>query len=848
MGSESLRTRENFNQNWHFNVSQNIEQEPSDAEEESFDDSGWRTLNLPHDWGIEGPFSLQLDGTTGKLPWSQIGWYRKTFELLKEDRGKRIFLDIDGAMANAQIYLNGEKVGERPNGYSSFRVELTDAVSFGQPNVLAVRLDTLHWGSRWYPGAGLYRNVWLIKTSPIHVGQWGVSVSTPELTDERGTARIETTVENQSLKAVQATVETHLYFYGTEAQLGKKIKESPPIVIQIPAGESRMSTQEIVVKQPVLWDITDPQRYLARTLVRVEGKVVDTYDQPFGFRTLEFTPYNGFFLNGKRLAIQGVCMHHDLGPLGGAFNTRAFERQMEIMKEMGVNAIRTSHNQPAPEVLEVCDRIGMLVQVESFDCWKKGKKENDYSILFEQWHEQDLIDIVRLSRNHPSVFMWNIGNEVREKKEPSGIELAEKLTAIIKRYDTSRPVTLGSNSTVPATNGLQKKLDVFGFNYGLQGYSKFHHHSDNTNQPYHGSETSSCVSSRGEYFFPVWDDFKNKKSGGSPFGVGRLKKEPLTAPKYITGANFQMSSYDVGAPPWGCTPDYQFMTLDQNPAALGEFVWTGFDYLGEPTPYNRDLSNLLNFSDNPQQLAKMEKQLAELGKIKPPSRSSYFGIVDLCGFKKDRFYIYQARWRPNLPMAHILPHWNWPERIGKITPVHVYTSGDEAELFLNETSLGRKKMGEFEYRLKWNDVVYEPGELHVVVYKEGKLWAEDRVQTTEKPTQIGFEVDRVKIRSDGVDLAFITVRIEDAMGQLAPRTLSLLDFEISGPGKILAIGNGDPTNHESFQAKQHKTFNGLCLVIIQSVKGLPGKITLSAAGSGFKKSQCVIQSTRQRNE
>jgi len=581
-----------------------------------------------------------------------------------------------------------------------------------------------------------------------------------------------------------------------------------------------------------LWDIRDPQRYVARIEVYVNDRLVDCYDQPFGFRTMEFTPRDGFRLNGRRVEIQGVCMHHDLGPLGAAFNLRAAERQLEILQEMGVNAIRTSHNQPAPEILELCDRMGLLVQVETFDCWRNGKTEHDYGDLFDEWHERDLASIIMMARNHPSVFMWCLGNEVTEQQRTEGILILKRLREITRNYDTSRPVTVGVSAVDPAFSGFQKEVDVFGYNYRLMGYEPYFRHAENAGIPLHGSETSSCISSRGEYFFPVPEALKNLQSAGVPRLLINEWAKDQKGTEFGTGKNFQMSSYDIAAPFWASTPDYQFMMLDKYPGVLGEFVWTGFDYLGEPTPYNKDLTNILNEPD-PVKREAVRKQIEELGGTQFPTRSSFFGIVDLCGFKKDRFYLYQSRWRPDLPMAHILPHWNWPERVGKITPVHVYTSGDEAELFLNGKSLGRRQKGEYEYRLIWNDVNYEPGELKVVAYKNGLPWAEDIMETAGEPAVIRLEADRNVITADGDDLSFVTVSIHDEEGRLVPTADHLIRFKINGPGEIAAVGNGNANSHESFQADQRKAYNGLCLVIIKSGRDMPGEIVLSASAEGL---------------
>jgi beta-galactosidase len=830
---DSPRTRSSFNEGWsfaRFGVMPDGERkpEPVGISSNRFDDSGWRRLDLPHDWGVEGPFDMELPGGTGKLPWKGLGWYRKIFTLPESDRGCRVFLDIDGAMANAEIYLNGEKVGGRPYGYISFRTELTEQVRFGESNTLAVRLDAEKWGSRWYPGAGIYRNTWLIKTAPVNVTHHGVHVRTPDITPDKAIAQIDITLENSTAEAVEAQVNSFIYEMGRNSQPGKQVAATEALSVELAAGGQETVSLPAAVSAPRLWDINDPQRYLARVEVRINGRVVDRFDQPFGFRSLEFTPRNGFKLNGRRVEIKGVCLHHDLGPLGAAFNIRAAERQLEIMQEMGVNAIRTSHNQPAPEILDLCDRMGILVQVETFDGWRICKREHDYGDLFDEWHERDLTSIILTGRNHPSVFMWCLGNEVHEQQTTEGIEILQQLRAITHRYDTSRPVTVGVSALEPASSGFQKQVDVFGYNYRLIGYEPFFMDADKRDLPLHASETASCVSSRGEYFFPVPETLKDMQSAGVPRLLIHRFAEDQEGTEYGTGKNFQMSSYDIAAPFWASTPDYQFMMLDKYPAILGEFVWTGFDYLGEPTPFSKDLTNILNEPD-PVKREVVRKQIEELGGTQFPTRSSFFGIVDLCGFKKDRFYLYQSRWRPDLPMAHILPHWNWPDRMGEITPVHVYTSGDEAELFLNGKSLGVRVKGEYEYRMIWNNVHYEPGELRVVVRKNGALWAEDRMETTGEAAVIGLEADRHVIDADGYDLSFVTVSINDALGRLVPTANHQIRFSIDGPGEIIAVGNGNANSHESFQAHQRKAYNGLCLVVIRSEKGTPGEIVLSAS-------------------
>ena len=569
------------------------------------------------------------------------------------------------------------------------------------------------------------------------------------------------------------------------------------------------------VANPKLWGLQQPNLYAAVTTVEQNGKILDVHETVFGIRTIRFDVDKGFSLNGERVRLNGVCDHHDLGPLGSALNTRALERQIEILKEMGVNAIRTSHNPPAPELLELCDRMGLVVMDEAFDAWHRAKKKNDYHLLFDDWHEKDLRAQIRRDRNHPSVILWSTGNEIGEQRNAEGHQISAALTRIVHEEDPTRPATAAANYTEAGYNGFQKTVDVFGYNYKPTEYGKFR--QSNPTIPLFASETASAVSSRGEYFFPVSDD----KSQGR--------------------ANFQVSSYDLYAPPWAWPPDVEFKGLDEFPFTAGEFVWTGFDYLGEPTPYGGDSTTLLNFAD-PADQARMAQELKELGKIKVPSRSSYFGIVDLCGFKKDRFYIYQARWRPELPMAHILPHWNWPERVGQVTPVHVYTSGDEAELFLNGRSLGRKKKGQYEDRLRWDDVKFELGELKVVAYKNGKHWAEDVMKTTGPAARLLLKADHPSVKADGQDLSFVTVTVADNNGLLVPRSHNRIRFALTGPGEIVAVDNGDPTNLESFQAKERNAFNGLCLVIVRTKAAQRGGIRLKAQADGLATAEIVIAS------
>lgn len=630
-----------------------------------FDDSEWRHLNLPHDWAIEGPFNIDYNGSTGKLPYWGIRWYRKTLELSQDDAGKQIYLDIDGAMSYASVWCNGQYVGGWPYGYASFRLDLTPYIKAGQKNVLAIRLDNPDDTSRWYPGSGIYRNVWLVKTSPVHVEQWGTFVRNQQVDSEIAVMEMGVNIENHAGKDVQVKLQTSVYLQGKDGRpVGEEVTQSMTKDIAIKKDSWSSARFQFKVDKPKLWDIDTPNCYVAVSRVFMDGKEMDSYEIPFGIRTIEFTHDQGFMLNGQKVAIKGVCMHHDLGALGAAFNEVAAERQLRIMKEMGANAIRTSHNPPAPELVALCDRMGLMMQLELADTWQKGKRKNDYNLLFDDWSEADMRSLVRHYRNHPSVIMWSIGNEMPDQTTDQGVIIARNLTAYCHDEDPTRPTSLGCNKRDAVFRDIVNQVDIFGLNYFHKTYPVFK--EQNPTRRYHASETSSATSSRGEYFFPVTTDVNDSRSG------------------------FQLSSYDMTTIGWGCAPEVQFKMNEEYPFMSGEFVWTGFDYLGEPTPYNKDLTNLLNFSD-PNELEKARKELEELGKIKTPSRSSYFGIVDLCGFPKDRYYNYKSYWRPDVPTVHILPHWNWEERIGEITPVHIYTSGDAVELFLNGKSLGRRE-------------------------------------------------------------------------------------------------------------------------------------------------------------
>jgi beta-galactosidase len=768
-----------------------------------FEDSSWKQIDLPHDWAIEGPFTRSGGGGMGRLPSAGVGWYRKKLVIPATAAGKSIFLDLDGAMSYAAVWLNGQLVGGWPFGYASWRLDLTPYVKPGGENLLAIRLDNPPNSSRWYPGAGIYRNVWLVTASPVHVAHWGTQLTTPEISPAVATVELKVTVQNQSKQTAAVSVATEILALDANGRhAGSAVARMPAVSAQIEAGRSVVATASGVVPRPKLWGPPpeqQPNRYVAVTTISQDGRAVDRYETPFGIRSLKYDANLGVLINGEHIDLKGVCLHHDLGALGTAVNRRALQRQLEMLMEMGCNAIRTSHNPPAPELLELTDQMGFLVLDETYDVWARQKTPLDFHLVFPDWYEQDLRAHLRRDRNHPSVFMWSIGNEVGEQfTGADGAAWAKKLGDIVQDEDSTRPTTTAMNVARP-TQPMPATVDAIGLNYqgaGIRGtpgqFPAFHERFPD--KVVFASESASAFSSRGEYTFPVTTN--NAAAVGANSGEDR--------------ARHQVSAYELYHASFGASADKTFASQEGNPYAAGEFVWTGWDYLGEPTPFDS-------------------------------SRSSYSGIIDLAGFKKDRFYLYQAHWHTNFPMAHILPHWTWPDRVGQVTPVHVFTSGDEAELFLNSKSLGRKKKAPFEYRLRWDNVVYQPGTLKVVAYKNGKKWAVDEVKTAGAAAALKLEPDHAKISSDGRDLSFVTVTITDKSGIMAPRADARIHFELEGPGEIVATDNGDPTSFESFQSHDRNAFNGLCLVIVRGQPGHPGKLTLTAQADGLKTGTVTIR-------
>ncbi|HUP04230.1 MAG TPA: beta-galactosidase GalB [Bryobacteraceae bacterium] len=796
LGATAAGRRSSFDDDWKF-----LKGEAPGAEQPSFNDSSWRSLTLPHDWAIEGPFDVSYGPSTGGLPISGTGWYRKHFTVPASERGRYFSIEFDGAMSNSTVWINGHELGERPYGYSSFAYDLTANLNFGGDNVIAVRLMPEERSSRWYPGAGLYRNVWMVVTGAVHVAHWGTYVTTPDVSPESAGVSVKSEVQNRGGAPASVIVETAIL-----DPSGKQVGRQSSNVTIAPDAISTVAAS-IKVSSPKRWDLKTPYLYQAVTTVLSGKQELDRYVTPFGIRSIEFNHDKGLLLNGRAIKINGVCDHSDLGALGAAINTRAIERQLQILKDMGINALRTSHNPPAPEVLEACDRMGIMVMDEAFDMWNIPKVPNGYAKYFAKWGEQDMRDFLRRDRNHPSVILWSIGNEVPEQNHADGWQTAKMLTGIAHEVDPTRPTTSAFNSWQDAIkNGLADQVDIPGFNYAPTHYEQIQ--KDHPKWVIFGSETESCVSSRGVYDLPV-------------------------AANAVL-STLQVSSFDTVAPSWAYCPDVEFTYQDRLPNVLGEFVWTGFDYLGEPTPYGR-----------PSQW---------------PSRSSYFGIVDLAGFPKDRYYLYQSKWTEK-PVLHLLPHWNWAGKEGQVIPVMAYTNADEVELFVNGKSAGRKKLGidtvtipvnpvvsptrQFtsKYRLEW-DVPYQPGSIRAVGFKNGKQVAVDEIKTAGQPARIRLIPDRSKIAADGKDLSFITVRIEDKDGNLCPLADNLVQFHVEGAGVREAVDNGNAATTEPFQADQRKAFNGLALLIVRSKDGQPGRIQVTATSEGLAKATADLSATK----
>lgn len=762
----------------------------------------WENVRVPHDWAIYGPFDRANDlqvvaveqngetektektGRTGGLPFIGKGVYKTTFEV-PDTAGRNVTILFDGAMSHAKVTLNGKQVAYWPYGYNSFTVDTKGAVKPGC-NELVVELENKELASRWYPGAGLYRNVHVINTDRVHIPVWGTYVTTPKVTEEYASVHLQMEIEG-ARKGEWVSVNTDII-----APDGKVVANDKSMYY----AHGQKFAQNFLIQKPQLWQLDDPELYVAHTTLSVDGKEVDSYDTRFGIRSIEYIPEKGFFLNGKSTKFQGVCNHHDLGPLGAAINRSALRHQLELLKDMGVNAIRTSHNMPAPELVELCDEMGVMLMIEPFDDWSfYPKSPNGYGAEFNEWAERDITNMVEHFRNSPSVVMWSIGNEVPSQWGPDGVQELTMLQDLVHALDPTRPVTCGMDQIgAVLDNGFAAALDIPGFNYKPQFYDKAYEKLPQ--KMILGSETASTVSSRGKYYFPI------------EFGEHYGAKHP----------DNQSNSYDNEACSWSNTPDLDFEMDDDREWVMGQFVWTGFDYLGEPSPYDTDAW---------------------------PSHSSYFGIIDLASLPKDRYYLYRSKWNDKDETLHVLPHWTWPGREGKVTPVYVYTSYPSAELFVNGKSQGKREKNDSNvidrYRLRWNDVVYEPGEITVVAYDgQGRPVAEKTIATAGKANSLRIKANRDVASADGDDLIYFTVEALDAKGNPVPDADNMVKFEVTGAGTFEATANGDPTCLLPFQNPEMKLFSGAATAIARTAK-TPGDLTIKASGKGLKPATYTVK-------
>lgn len=764
----------------------------------------WEQVRVPHDWAIYGPFDKANDlqivaveqngekeksvktGRTGGLPFIGKGTYRTSFEL-PDTTGRNITLVFDGAMSNAHVFVNGMEVAYWPYGYNSFYADVTDAVKPGT-NQMVVELENFERASRWYPGAGLYRNVHVVNTDKVHIPTWGTFVTTPKVSDEYASVRLSIDIDGTANRQEVAVSTVILNRQGKEVARSNGTH----------CARGQEYTQSFIIDRPDLWSPENPALYTARTTLSVNGKEVDSYDTRFGIRSIEYIPEKGFFLNGKVTKFKGVCNHHDLGPLGAAINRSALRHQIELLKEMGANAIRTSHNMPAPELVELCDEMGMMMMIEPFDDWGfDPKSPNGYGAVFNEWADKDISNMVRHYRNNPSVVMWSIGNEVPSQWGEPGIAELMRLRDAVRTHDNTRPITCGMDRVHKGAvieNGFAASLDIPGFNYKPQFYEQFYEKLPQ--RIILGSETASTVSSRGQYFFPV--EFEDHKVELHP--------------------NNQSNSYDNESCSWSNVPDLDFARDDDHPWVIGQFVWTGFDYLGEPSPYDTDAW---------------------------PSHSSVFGIIDLASLPKDRYYLYRSKWNEKSPTLHILPHWNWEGREGEITPVFVYTSYPKAELFINGKSQGIREKNDStvynRYRLMWHEARYQPGELKVVAYdKDGKAVAEKSICTAGKPHHLIATANRDTLVANGEDLAYITIQVADKNGHIVPTDSRCVKFTVSGAGRFEATANGDPTSLRPFQKQEMDLFSGAATAIVRSADK-KGKLTFKVSAQGVKPATVTIQ-------
>ncbi|WP_448700231.1 beta-galactosidase GalB [Mucilaginibacter sp. AW1-3] len=780
--AQKARTVLNFNNNWSFNLG-----DVSNGQAPDVNDAKWRKLNLPHDWSIEGEFSKDNPATPegGALP-GGIGWYRKTFTLPASDKGKLVYIGFDGVYQKSDVWINGHHLGFRPNGYISFQYDLTPYLNYGTgKNVIAVKVDnSMQPNSRWYSGSGIYRNVWLTTVNKIAVNHWGTFVTTPVINKTSATVNLQASIKNYTGQSQQVTVVTSIF---NAAGIEVTSKASNDITLKDTVA---MVNQQLNLAKPNLWSVDRPYLYKVVTKILNKHVLVDEYQTPLGVRYFDFDVDKGFSLNSKPLKILGVCDHHDLGSLGAAINVRALERQLEILKAMGCNAIRTSHNPPAPELLELTDKMGFIVMDEAFDCWEKGKVKYDYHLYFKEWHKRDLEDQILRDRNHPSVIMWSIGNEIPQQADTSGYRLALELAGIVHNLDVTRPITAANND--PGTrNQIIKSgaVDLVGYNYHHNDLPKFHERYPG--KKFLGTETTSALETRGIYDMPS----------------DSIRRWPVAKNSGQTmNADFTVSAYDNVSARWGSTHEETWKIIKKYDFLSGMFIWTGFDYLGEPTPYSW------------------------------PARSSYFGIVDLAGFPKDVYYMYQSEWT-NTPVLHLLPHWNWQP--GKTVDVWAYyNNADEVELYLNGKSLGIKKKTGDDLHVMWS-VKYAPGTLKAISRKKGKTILTTEVKTAGPAAKLEITADRNTITANGADLSFVKVRVLDKDGNLVPDAGNTIDFKLDGDAFIAGVDNGDPINHDSFKANYRKAYNGLALAIIQA-KQKTGFVKVTATSNGLQAASIQI--------
>ncbi|MDD4970333.1 MAG: glycoside hydrolase family 2 TIM barrel-domain containing protein [Paludibacter sp.] len=745
-----------FNDNWKFHLG-----EVTGANNSAFNDAAWRQLSLPHDWSIEFPFnkSSAAGGGGGYLD-GGIGWYRKSFALPQYYSGKRITIQFEGVYMNSTVWINGHLLGTRPYGYSTFEYDLTPYINTGtSPNVIAVKADNTQPNSRWYSGSGIYRNVWITVTDQVHVAYCGTFVTTSSVSTTAADITATSKIQNHSTNAKTVSVITSIY-----DQSWNLLTTNVSAPIALVAGKDSSYVYNYKVTNPYLWSLSNPYLYKIKTQIVDNNTILDNFTTTFGIRTITLNPNTGFWLNNTNIKLHGVCMHHDLGSLGAAQNYRALERQVEVLKSFGCNAIRTSHNPPTPELLEICDRLGLIVMDESFDCWEWGKNTNDYGKYFDIWAQQDVQDWIRRDRNHPSVVMWSIGNEIPQQGDTSGLRIAQNLIKWVRTDDATRPLTQALNSQWL----LGPLLDIVGYNYASGG-SYDTDHTKNPNWVIMGSETSSAVRTRGVYHLP-------------------------TTQNILTATDMQCSNYDNSVVGWGHSAEDAWEFDRARPFVAGQFIWTGFDYIGEPTPYGW------------------------------PAKSSYFGVVDMCGFPKDIYYFYQSQWTSK-PMVHLLPHWNWESN--STIPVWAYSNCDSVSLFVNGTKIStQNKKNAKPYHVEWN-IPFVAGKVIAYAYKNGLVVATDSITTAGNATKIELKTDRDIIQADSMDQAFIETNILDVNGTLIPDAGNQVSYSLSGPGKIVGLDNGNPLSIESFKGSTRQVYNGKGLAIVQST-GAEGTITVTA--------------------